>query len=350
LALTFESLPAILANGFDCVIDVRSPAEFAEDHIPGAISLPAMSNAERAQVGTIYKQVSPFDARKIGAAIVARNVAAHLEGPLAGMTGAWKPLVYCWRGGQRSGAVATILREVGWRTETVAGGYQSFRRLVHGAVYESAFPARIVLIDGNTGTAKTGVLARLAARGVQVLDLEGMAGHRGSLLGATECGQPSQRAFETRLAVAMAGLDPARPVVVEAESSKIGKIAIPPVLWAAMCVAPRVEIEAPVSARAAYLVEAYADVIADPDRLAGLLYPLRYHRGHAVVDGWLALLARGDHLGLASALMVEHYDPAYAKSRAVHAPEVVARVQAARLDEARVEAMAAEVESVVSGM
>ena len=350
MALTFETLPALLAHGHDCVIDVRSPAEFAEDHIPGAISLPAMSNEERARVGTIYKQVSPFDARKIGAAIVARNVAAHLEGPLAGMTGGWRPLVYCWRGGQRSGSVATILREVGWRTETVAGGYQSFRRLVHAAVYEGAFPGRVVLIDGNTGTAKTGVLARLAARGVQVLDLEGMAAHRGSLLGGMEGGQPSQRAFETRLAVAMAGLDPSRPVVVEAESSKIGKIVIPPVVWAAMCAAKRVEVVAPVEARAKYLVGAYADVIVDPERLAGMLQPLRYHRGHAVVDGWLALLARADHRGLAEALMVEHYDPAYAKSRAVHAPEVVATVRAERLDAAGVEALAAQVEAVVSGM
>jgi tRNA 2-selenouridine synthase len=350
LALTFESLPALLAHGFDAVIDVRSPAEFAEDHIPGAISLPAMSNEERARVGTIYKQVSPFDARKIGAAIVARNVAAHLEGPLAGMTGGWRPLVYCWRGGQRSGSVATILTAVGWRTDTVAGGYQSFRRLVHGAVYEGVFPARVVLIDGNTGTAKTGVLARLAARGVQVLDLEGMAGHRGSLLGGTEAGQPSQRAFETRLAVAMAGLDPSRPVVVEAESSKIGRIAVPPVLWAAMCDAPRMEIDAPVEARADYLVEAYADVIADPERLAGLLQPLRFHRGHGVVDGWLALLARGEHRALAEALMVDHYDPAYGKSRAVHAPEVVATVRAERLDAAGVDAVAAQIEAVVSGM
>jgi tRNA 2-selenouridine synthase len=347
MAVRFETLGAILAHGWDSVIDVRSPAEFAEDHVPGAVNLPAMSNDERARVGTLYKQVSPFDARKIGAAIVARNVAAHLEGPLAARDGGWRPLVYCWRGGQRSGSVATILTQVGWRTETIAGGYQSFRRLVHAAVYEAPFPARIVLIDGNTGTAKTAVLARLAARGHQVIDLEAMAGHRGSLLGATEAGQPSQRAFETRIAVALAGLDPARPVAVEAESSKIGRLIVPPSLWAAMCAAPRIDLVAPVEARAAYLVEAYADVIADPARLADLLQPLRHHRGHGVVDGWLALLAQGAHRALAAALITDHYDPAYARSRAAHRPAVIGQAAAGRLDAAGIDALAAQAEAML---
>jgi tRNA 2-selenouridine synthase len=350
MAVVFDSLGALLAHGWDSLIDVRSPAEFAEDHIPGAINLPAMSNEERARVGTIHKQVSPFDARKTGAAIVARNVAAHLDGPLAGMGGGWRPLVYCWRGGQRSGSVATILSQIGWRTGTVAGGYQSFRRLVHGMVYEAPFGARVVLIDGNTGTAKTGVLARLATRGVQVIDLEAMAEHRGSLLGGLAQDQPSQRAFETRIAVAMAALDPGRPVVVEAESSRIGRLTVPPTLWAAMCAAPRIVLQAPVAARAEYLVAAYADVIADPERLAGLLQPLRQYRGHAVVEGWLAMLARGAHRELAVALIGEHYDPAYAKSRAVHRPEVLAELWAESLDAAGQEALAAQVEALLSGM
>jgi tRNA 2-selenouridine synthase len=192
-----DSLAEFARHGFDAVIDVRSPAEFAEDHLPGAISLPALSDAERAVVGTIYKQESPFRARKIGAAMVARNVAAHLDGPLAAMDGGWRPLVYCWRGGQRSGSVATILREVGWRVETVEGGYRSFRRAVVRALYDAAFPARVVLLDGNTGTAKTAVLARLKAMGAQVIDLEGLARHRGSLLGGMG-GQPRRRRSRRR--------------------------------------------------------------------------------------------------------------------------------------------------------
>jgi len=333
MALRFSSLSDLLDHGFDDVIDVRSPAEFAEDHIPGALNLPALSDAERARVGTIYKQVSPFDARKVGAALVARNVAAHLDGPLADRTGGWRPLVHCWRGGQRSGSVATILKAVGWRADTIEGGYQSWRRLVHAALYDTDLPCPVVLLDGNTGTAKTALLPLLAARGVQVIDLEGLAGHRGSRLGATGA-QPSQKAFESALAVALARLDPARPLVVEAESSRIGARILPPRLWEAMKAAPRIEISAPVAARAAFLQEAYADMIDAPDRLARALEPLRRYRGHAVVDAWQAMLAGGDFAGLARALIEDHYDAAYTRSRAGHAPRHLARLSADRLDAA----------------
>ena len=184
MALHFETVPDLLLHGFDEVIDVRSPAEFAEDHLPGAVNLPVLDDAERARVGTIYKQESPFLARKLGAALVARNAAAHIEGPLRDRDGGWRPLVYCWRGGQRSGSFASLLREIGWRVETVEGGYRSWRRLVVADLYERAFPARVVLLDGNTGTAKTDLLPRLAARGHQVIDLEELRTAPRPLLGA----------------------------------------------------------------------------------------------------------------------------------------------------------------------
>lgn len=332
MPLQFDNLSALLAHGFDTVIDVRSPAEFAEDHIPGAINLPALSNAQRAQVGTIYKQVSPFDGRKVGAAMVARNVADHIDGPLADKDGAWRPLVYCWRGGQRSGSVASILSQIGWRADTVKGGYQTFRRLVNKAVYEDVLAHRFVLLDGNTGTAKTALLPRLAARGVQTLDLEGLAAHRGSLLGAMPGGQPSQKAFETALAMALHQIDPNRPVVVEAESSKIGRLIVPPSIWAAMRTAPRIVIEAPLSARANFLTQAYADVIADPDAVENRLSHLRRVRGHGVVDHWINLLRTGEFTALATALMVDHYDPAYAKSRRLDEREVLYSIQVETLD------------------
>ena len=189
-----------------------------------------------------------------------------------------------------------------------------------------------MLLDGNTGTAKTAILARLAARGVQVLDLEGIAGHRGSLLGATKGGQPSQKGFETALAAELAGLDPARPVVVEAESSKVGQINLPPQLWALMQKAPRIMISAPIAARAAFLEEAYADVISDPVNLAERLRPLRSIRGHAVVDGWIELLDAGRFRDLAAALMTQHYDAAYGNARAGDAHEVLAKLHAETLD------------------
>lgn len=216
---TLTSLAELARLPFDDIIDVRSPAEFAEDHVPGAISLPVLSNEERAQVGTLYKQVDPFVARKVGAALVSRNAANHLEGPLADRKGSWRPLVYCWRGGQRSGSFASILAHIGWRADTVKGGYKAFRALVVEAMHDSPLPFRLVPIDGMTGTAKTALLHRIAAKGGQVIDLEGAANHRGSLFGAMG-EQPSQKMFETRIAMALAGFDPARPVFVEIGSGE----------------------------------------------------------------------------------------------------------------------------------
>ncbi len=332
MSTRFETLSAFLDHGFDDVIDVRSPAEYAEDHVPGAISLPVLSNAERGEVGTIYKQVSPFDARKIGAAIVARNAADHIAGPLADREYRWRPLVYCWRGGQRSNSFASILTQIGWRAEVVEGGYQTWRRLVHEALYDAVLPHRLVLLDGFTGTAKTALLPLIKARGGQVLDLEGLANHRGSLLGGDPAEQPAQKGFESQLAVHLARLDPSRPILVEAESSKIGRITLPPSLWALMTRAPRIEITAPIEARARFLAHRYEDVSADPARLSGLLDQLRAHRGHEVVDGWQTLLAEHRMVELSAALMTEHYDPAYARSRAAHDPQFAARVEADTLD------------------
>lgn len=315
MAVVLNSLADVLALDFDEIIDVRAPSEWAEDHMPGAISLPVLDDAERARVGTIYKQVSPFSARKIGAALVAKNAAAHLEGPLADKPGGWRPLVYCWRGGQRSGSFASILSQIGWRVEVVQGGYKSWRRLVVDALYEQAFPLRLVVLDGNTGSAKTEVLNLLPARGVQVLDLEGLANHRGSLFGWVG-EQPSQKAFEGRLALALARLDPARPVVVEAESAKVGDCRLPPKLWRAMVAAPRVAIMAPRAARAEYLVRAYADLVADGARLDAVVASLALAHPKERIAEWRGLVAAGRFAELAEGLMEYHYDPRYGKHRA----------------------------------
>ena len=333
MPLQFSSLDAILDHGFDDVIDVRSPAEFAEDHMPGAINLPALDNAQRAEVGTIYKQVSAFDARKIGAGMVVRNVADHVDGPLQIKDGSWRPLVYCWRGGQRSGVFRTILSEIGWRAETVKGGYMTYRRLVNGLLHDHPLPHRLILLDGYTGTAKTELLSRLLERQVQVLDLEGLACHRGSLLGAMPGGQPTQKSFESALATALHQLDPSQPVVVEAESSKIGRLNLPKSLWQAMLRAPRIVLDIPHAARANYLANAYREVISDADKLAEKLAPLRRLRGHAVVDRWISLSNEGALVELSHALMVEHYDPAYAKSRRIDERTVVGTVEGASLDQ-----------------
>ena len=316
MAITLSSLTDLASRGFDTIIDVRSPAEYAEDHLPGAVSMAVLDDAERARVGTIYKQQSPFLARKVGAALVARNAAAHIETRLMEMGGGWRPLVYCWRGGQRSGSFATILQAVGWRVETLEGGYKAWRRLVVDQVQDRPVAAPVVVLDGNTGSAKTELLGLLAAAGHQVIDLEGLANHRGSLFGHRAGGQPSQCAFEGALAMRLATLDAGRPLVVEAESSKIGNLMVPKALWAAMVAAPRVRIAAGPDARAAYLARAYRDLTGAEGKLAEVIGLLRAQHSKEVIADWVAMAAEGAHERLAADLMLRHYDPRYDKHRA----------------------------------
>lgn len=326
---------------------MRSPSEFAQDHVPGAINLPVMSDAERAEIGTIYVQDSAFLARRKGAGIVARNVAAHLEGPLSGKGPDFQPLIYCWRGGQRSNAMATIFGQIGWRTRLIAGGYQAYRRLVQAALYDAAFPCRVIVLDGDTGTAKTDILNRLPERGAQILDLEGLANHRGSIFGARQDGQPDQKAFESALAERVRRLDPVRPVVVEAESSKIGQRVVPPALWTAMTAAPRIEIAMPLAARAEYCVSAYGDVIEDPARLEALIEALRRFHPRDVVAQWREWAEQGCFADLAADLMARHYDPRYARQRARQAPESRRKVDVADASDAALDAAADAVAMLV---
>lgn len=314
MSLSFPNLSNFLDHGFDDLIDVRSPAEFETDHIPGAINLPALNNDERAQVGALYVQDSPFKARKIGAALVAANAARHLQGPLAEKPGSWRPLVYCWRGGQRSGSMASIFSQIGWRADTIEGGYQSYRRCVVRELYGDMLDLRIVLLEGFTGTAKTEVLHRHAENSHQVLDLEGLAEHRGSIFGNLSNPQPSQKHFETRLALALNQFDTRRPVLVEAESSKIGAIFLPPALWKAMQHAPRLRIEAPLYERAEYLTSTYKDITCDPKVIGALIDKLRQIHSKEQITQWRKMISNGEMTELAVSLMSRHYDPRYRKS------------------------------------
>jgi len=322
-----DDLCVAARDAFDAIIDVRSPGEFAEDHIPGAINLPVLDDAQRAEIGTEYVQGSKFLARRRGAVMVARNIAAHLEGPLAGHGGGFRPLVHCWRGGQRSGAMAEVMSQVGWPVAVLDGGYQTWRRQVVAALYERPLEHRLVLLDGPTGSGKTALLAALGQAGAQVLDLEALAGHRGSVFGAVPGGQPSQKAFESGLHDALSRLDPARPVVAEAESSRIGARMLPRGVWAAMGAAPVIEVETPLDARVARIVQEYAGIAADPAALDKALAGLPRHHAKASLAEWRALAARGETAALAAALIEAHYDPAYRRQSEGRDRTVLTRLQ-----------------------
>ncbi len=302
-------------DGYDLVIDVRSPAEFAHDHIPGAINLPVLDDVERARVGTIYVQDNPFRARKIGAALVSKNISAMLEGPLADRKPDFHPLIYCWRGGQRSGSLASVLSQIGWRCTLLQGGYKSFRRKVVADLAAVPSGFTFLCLSGLTGTGKTRILQAMSARGFQVLDLEKAASHRGSVLGAQlDESQPSQKAFETRLWGALIKFDKSRPVWIESESSKIGNVAIPDKLWAALKQAQVIEIALPLEVRAALLLEDYADLIGAPEIFAKNLTVLTKLHGKEKIAKWRELIELGDWRALALDLLESHYDPAYRRS------------------------------------
>ena len=314
-------------------IDVRSPAEFALDHIPGAVNLPVLNDAERAQVGAMYVQVSAFDARKLGAGIVARNIAHIVETYASAKPREWKPLIYCWRGGQRSRSLAHVLVEIGWRAHQLDGGYRAYRRAVIDAL--ATLPQRFDyrLICGLTGSGKSRLLAALAAEGLQVLDLEGLACHRGSLLGDIPGDpQPSQKRFESRVVAALRALDPARPVYVEAESRKIGDLQVPEALLASMRASACVNVATPRHLRVALLKEEYAHFLVAPETLTARLAYLVPVYGKTTIARWTETAASGDYDALIALLLETHYDPKYLQSIERNFPRHPAALVAAVTD------------------
>jgi tRNA 2-selenouridine synthase len=299
---------------FDTIIDVRSPAEYAEDHIPGAISAPVLDDAERAAVGTMYKQVSPFDAKKTGAALVAKNVSRHIEELFKGKDKAWRPLVYCWRGGKRSSAMAHILREIGWNAETLEGGYKAYRRFVVSQLESLPSGLDFIVIHGPTGSGKSRLLGALQRAGAQVLDLEGLAVHRGSVLGnLPDQPQPSQKMFESLLLERISQFQAERPIYVEGESKKIGELQVPEALMARMRASPCILLDADLEVRVDLLLDEYRHFLADREALNKQLDCLVALHGRERIAEWKAL---GDWRELVRRLLVEHYDPAYRRSSA----------------------------------
>ncbi|MEX6634426.1 tRNA 2-selenouridine(34) synthase MnmH [Hyphococcus lacteus] len=332
---------------FDTIIDVRSPAEFAQDHIPGAINLPVLNDTERAEVGTLYKQVSRFKARRLGAAYVARNVARHLDTALADKPKNFHPLIYCWRGGMRSNAMATILAQVGWHTGLLSGGYKTWRRSVVTALRDSDAPLPLILLDGQTGTAKSDVLRAL--NDVQILDLEHHANHRGSVFGGFfDNPQPDQKLFESLLWYDLQHHDLSKPILVEAESNRIGRCEIPKRIWTAMRAAPRVTLTAPIASRAEYLLTAYADIIVDDLIVQDAISRLRAFHSKETLAKWQAMAEVGAYRDLAAELMRVHYDPLYSRGRKKDAPVTLAHIALPDLSGATIETVAKEIALVLS--
>ncbi len=301
---------------FDSIIDARSPAEYALDHIPGAINCPVLDDEERAIVGTLYKQVSAFEARRVGGAMVAANLARHLRTAFADRPERWRPLVYCWRGGMRSGAMVNWMRLVGWDAQQLAGGYKSWRRHVIARLDAHAPQLQLRVLCGATGSAKTRVLQALAAQGQQVLDLEGCARHRGSVLGAWPgVAQPSQTGFETQIVDALDRLDAHRPIYIEAESARIGRLNVPQPLVQRLRASPCIEIHASAGTRLAYLLRDYANLADDPAHLAQQLGTLKELHGRQVIAQWQAWAQARDLAPLFAQLMALHYDPLYERSQ-----------------------------------
>jgi tRNA 2-selenouridine synthase len=307
---------------FDEIIDVRTPLEFAEDHVPGAINAPVLSNEERVIVGTMYKD-SPFEATRVGAALAAHNIARHLETTFADRPRNWRPLIYCWRGGKRSGSMTAMFNMIGWRARQLEGGYKAYRHTVVDALGSLPRAFRYIVLAGPTGSGKTRLLKALGAVGAQILDLEGLAAHRGSLLGALPTrSQPSQKSFDTALVQTLHALDAEQPVFVEAESRRIGAITLPVSLVEQLHDAACIVVEVKREERVALLLEEYGHLLDDQAYFREQLVKLTPLHGRERIERWCRMLDQGCRAELSEALIAEHYDPAYTRSTRRHYPKL----------------------------
>ena len=300
---------------FSCVIDARSEDEFAHDHLPGAINWPTLNNEERARIGTLFKQASPFEGKKQGAALAAVNIGRHIGREVVDKPREWQPLVYCWRGGKRSGSLCLVLDQIGFRVHQIDGGYKAFRQLVLAQLPELARRLQYRVICGPTGSGKTRLLQALRAQGAQVLDLEGLANHRSSVLGLVPGqSQPSQKRYDTVLWDALRSFDPARPVYVESESKKVGNVAVPEALILAMRESDCIHLQLADEERVALLLEDYDWFVKDPEFFCQRLSALTELRGREVVESWQQRVRGGLTPQVVRELLVEHYDPTYSAS------------------------------------
>ncbi len=300
---------------FDAIIDARSPSEFAEDHIPGAINCPVLNDVERAHVGTLYKQVNAFEAKKIGAAIVSRNIAKHIDTIFMDKPRDWKPLIYCWRGGNRSGSLAHIMAKIGWPAVQLDGGYKAYRKHVNSSLAELPSTFTLQVICGTTGSGKSRLLQTLEVQGAQVLDLELLAAHRGSVLGNLPSQpQPSQKMFESSIWQKLRSFNTNKTVYIESESKKVGNLRVPDALIEKMRSSACISLTLSPSNRVKLLIEDYAHFIENPTILNTQLDCLVTLHGYEKIKHWKSLALSGQMEQLVNELLTDHYDPAYKRS------------------------------------
>jgi tRNA 2-selenouridine synthase len=329
---------------FDTIIDVRSPLEFAEDHIVGAINCPVLSDLERQKVGTIYKKESSFKAKIIGSSLTAKNIAFHIENNFMEKKGSWQPLIYCWRGGQRSKAFSIVLSEVGWRTNQLKGGYKEYRNQVINFLDNIGPKLKITLISGKTGSAKTKILKSIENEGGQILDLEGLANHKGSLLGKIpDLIQPSQKFFESLIFNKIQKLNLKDKIYIEAESSKIGNIHIPKSIWKKMIKSPRIEISANLELRAKFLVSDYDYMCNDPTLINPIIKGLKNRLSKKLFDEWTNLIDRKKWFDLTKSFLENHYDPSYSSNTIKNDRKVIKKITATSLNNSDIKDIAKKI-------
>lgn len=325
--ITVDQLDAFLASGAD-IIDARSEGEYAEDFIPGATSHPVLNNEERAHVGTVNKALSPFAAKRIGAALVSRRIADMLEQHFADKPRDWGPLIYCWRGGKRSGSLTLVLRQIGFKAVQLEGGYKAYRVRVAAELTEMPRQFNYVTVCGCTGTGKTALLHALRNAGAQVIDLEGLANHKGSLLGESVIApQPSQKRFDSLLWAVLRALDPSRPVFVESESKRIGLVQMPDAMRERMATGQCVWLDVPVPERVSHLRGEYEHFVANPALLMKKLAPLKALRGAETLAQWQTFADQGAVDPLVESLLLDHYDPLYTTAIRRNYPNLPAAFQ-----------------------
>ena len=303
-------------ESYDLVCDVRSPSEYNDDHVPFAISTPVLTDKQREEIGTMYVQVDPFEAKKLGAKLTSENLSKILERHFLHLPKTTKVCVYCFRGGERSLSLAHVLSRIGFDVSYVPGGYKKYRETTLKYLKEEAAKFHFHVVAGKTGCAKGKLLDALEKRGAQVIDLERFAEHRGSVLGEDPengfVGQPSQKMFDSRLAHKMRKFDEKRVIFVEGESSMIGKVQIPTTTWKRMGEGKATILSIPMEHRVKWIRQNYEHFeTTEVPRLLEKLQVLEKRVGNERVNQWRSLVAEKKWDQFVEEILVHHYDRAY---------------------------------------